>query len=279
MPAVSALLSVLALAQLPPGVPVSVEGIQGLDGTIRHTVSRANAEQHYEVLVGLPDGYDASASRRYPVVYVLDAGIHYPVLRTYHEYMTNSGRVPEVIFVGISYGTSDWQAGNNRSHDFTAPSDEREYWGGASDFLDFLELELIPGIEDAYRADPERRVVFGQSLGGQFVLFAAQTRPEVFWGYIASNPALHRNLEYFLRTAPAEASDRRVFVASGSDDTPRFRIPAVEWIEHWTAIDAPPWSLEAVTLEGHFHFSAPPTAYRLGMQWLFDVSTGTDSTE
>lgn len=278
MPAASALLTVFAFAQLSSGDPVAVEGIHGLDGTVRHTIASENAEHEYDILVGLPDGYDTS-DQRYPVVYVLDAGIHFPVLFPYHGYMTIGGAVPEVIFVGISYGTSDWRAGNNRSHDFTAPSDEREEWGGAGDFLDFLERELIPGIEKAYRADPDRRVVFGQSLGGQFALFAAQTRPDVFWGYIASNPALHRNLEFFLETVPAASPDRRVFVASGSDDAPRFRVPAVAWIEHWSAIDDSPWSLETVTLDGHTHFSAPPTTYRRGIEWLFDVSTGTDSAD
>jgi len=32
--------------------------------------------------------------------------------------------IPEAILVGISYGTDDWQQGNLRSTDFTAPSAE-----------------------------------------------------------------------------------------------------------------------------------------------------------
>ena len=40
-------------------------------------------------------------------------------------------------------------------------------------------------------------------------------------------------------------------------DDPRFREPALAWIEHWTANEHP-WRLEARTLEGHNHFSALP---------------------
>jgi predicted alpha/beta superfamily hydrolase len=36
-----------------------------------------------------------------------------------------------------------------------------------------------------------------QGLGGQFVLYTALTRPDLFWGHIASNPALHRNLPFY----------------------------------------------------------------------------------
>lgn len=265
----NALFGLLAFAQLSTGQPIEVDGIYTLDGSVHYEITSEHAEHRYDILVGLPRGYDVEAGRRYAVVYVLDAGLHYPVLRSYHNYMINGAEVPDVIFVGVSYGTSDWQAGNNRSHDFTAPSEEREFWGGAKDYLRFLESELIPEIESTYRADPQRRVIFGQSLGGQFVLFAAQTKPEVFWGYIASNPALHRNLAFFLDASPANPDgSSRLYVATGSDDR-RFHGPAAQWIEHWSSIETPPWQLKTETLDGHTHFSAPPVSYRRGIKWVF----------
>lgn len=270
MPLTPAITGLLALAQLSAGQVLEVEGIQGFSTTIHHEIRSEKAEHRYDVLVGLPRTYDESGEERYPVVYVLDAGVHYPTLFGYHNYMINSGALPEVIFVGVSYGTNDWREGNNRSHDFTAPTEEREFWGGASDYLDFLAAELMPAIAENYRVNTERQILFGQSLGGQFVLFTAQTRPEVFWAYIASNPALHRNLEFFLEATPEHAPDRRVFVASSENDSPQFRGPAVEWIQHWTGRDALPWQLRAVTLEGQDHFSAPPVSYREGMLWLFE---------
>ena len=94
----------------------------------------------------------------------------------------------------------------------------------------------------------------------------------LFWGRIASNPALHRNLPFFLELhgeADSAAERSRLFVASASNDTPRFREPALEWIEHWSGVANPPWELEIVTLEGHGHMSAPPASYRRGMRWLF----------
>ena len=202
-------------------------------------------------------------------MYVLDGGELYPLFASYSGYLAAGKEIPPLILVAISYGTDDWEQGNDRSHDYTAPTEEREHWGGAIDFQGFLENELIPFVEDKYRSDAKRRIVFGQSLGGQFVLFTAQTRPDLFWGHIASNPALHRNLPFFLETVPADPeTPSHLFVGSGSDDDPRFRTPALEWIEHWSSKDSTPWRLRVETLEGHSHFSAPPASFRDGLRWL-----------
>lgn len=223
----------------------------------------------FHLFVRLPDDYDQSGERRYPTVYLLDGGIQFPMLATYHWYLNLGDEVPDAIVVGISYGAVTFEDGNYRSTDFTAPAAERDRWGGAATFQRFLSDELIPHIERSYRSRADRRVIFGQSMGGQFVLYTALTQPDLFWGHIASNPALHRNLPFFLVRHTSSDSASKVFVASGSQDTPRYRDPAVRWIEHWSNVDDKPWLLRTMTLDGHTHLSAPPASYRAGMTWLF----------
>lgn len=245
--------------------------LHGLGEIRYHRVESKAAEHTYHVYVRLPEGYRDGSDPRYPTVYLLDGGVTFPALAAYYRYLFMGGEVPETILVGIAYGTSDWRSGNNRAHDYTAPSSEREHWGGAADFQKMLRTELLPLIERTYRADPSRRIVFGQSLGGQLVLFSALTDPGLFWGHIASNPALHRNLGFFIE-AESKAKSKTVsklFVASGSDDEPRFREPALEWMDVWSKREERPWALEVITLEGHSHFSALPAAFRQGMIWLF----------
>jgi predicted alpha/beta superfamily hydrolase len=264
-----AILIAAAAGAISSGQPVNIEGLQGLGDTRHHVVQSEVLDKRLHVFVGLPDGYEESADESYPTVYVLDGGELYPLLRPYLDYLYNGGEAPKMIVVGISYGTRDWRNGNDRSHDFTAPTDEREFWGGAATFQAFLGEELLPFIEDNYRSAGDRRVVFGQSLGGQFVLFTAQTKPELFWGHIASNPALHRNLPLFLTMRPDRASSSRVFVGDASDDDPRFLEPRARWIEHWLRQEGLPWELRVEALEGHNHFSAPPESFRRGIRWLF----------
>jgi predicted alpha/beta superfamily hydrolase len=250
--------------------PVIVDGLQGLGDSRHHLVASESLEKDYHVFVRLPPGYDPTEDRSFPTVYVLDGGELYPLFASYAGYLFAGREIPKLILVGVSYGTDDWEQGNNRGHDYTAPTDEREHWGGAAHFQGFLERELIPFIEDRYPSDARRRIIFGQSLGGQFVLFTAQTRPDLFWGHIASNPALHRNLPFFLETLPqAPETQSHLFVGSGTHDDPRFRVPALEWIDHWTSREDAPWRLKVEILDGHSHFSAPPAAFRNGLRWLF----------
>lgn len=244
-----------------------VTHLQSLSDTDYFFVENEAIERGYHIYVNRPANYDASKS--YPVVYLLDGGNQLPMLAGYHRLLLFGEEVPPAILVAISYGSDSFEEGNFRSTDFTAPSDERDYWGGAAAFRDFLADTLIPEIESRYPARKDRRIIFGQSLGGQFVLFTAQTRPALFWGYIASNPALHRNLDFFLNTVPKPEPAANVFVASATEDVERFRVPALRWIEHWEGMADRPWALKAVDLPGHTHMSAPPAAYRQGMLWLF----------
>lgn len=246
--------------------------MQGLGDTRYEQIDSEIVGRSYHTFIMLPDGYEPSADKKYPTIYVLDGGALFPLLSAYYRYLNLGEEIPEAIIVGISYGSSTFEGGNYRSTDYTARSPERAYWGGADKFQAFLREELIPYVEEKYESNPDRRIIFGQSLGGQFVLYTALTRPGLFWGHIASNPALHRNLPFFLENhAVATAAHERsnLFVGSGSLDDPRYRIPALKWMEHWSAAENSPWRLETMTLDGHSHMSAPPTSFRQGMRWLF----------
>lgn len=250
----------------------SIPGLQGLDKTYYHRVESEALGKGYHILVSVPKDYEESAGQRYPTIYILDGGLLYPMLRGYYNYLRDGGDSPAAIIVGISYGTSDFQDGNDRSHDYTAPSAEREYYGGAAAFQAFLADELLPFIEDRYRSDAGRRVIFGQSIGGQFVIYTAQTEPSLFWGHIASNPALQRNLPFFLESHSDEVGVGRLFIGDASNDDEQFRIPRQQWIAHWSEQTNTPWDLHVETLDGHNHFSAPPASFRRGLIWLFSAT-------
>lgn len=249
---------------------VDTRFMQGIGDTRYQQIDSVTVGRSYHIFTMLPDGYDLSSDKTYPTIYLLDGGSLFPLLAAYYQYLNSGEEIPDAIIVGISYGSDSFEGGNYRSTDYTAKSPERDYWGGAEKFQTFLSEELLPTIEQTYRSRPDRRVIFGQSLGGQFVLYTALTNPNLFWGHIASNPALHRNLSFFMENHAAPAGERsRLFVGSGSMDDPRFRTPALEWIEYWSANDDRPWQLETMSLEGHSHMSAPPASFRNGMKWLF----------
>lgn len=243
--------------------------LQGLNDPAYHKLESEILKRPFHLYVRLPDNYSDS-DEHYPTIYLLDGGHTFPMLAAYTQYLRFAEEIPPVIIIGISYGDDDFRAGNHRSTDFTAPSKERAHYGGAETFQSVLATEIIPLIETTYLADAERRVIWGQSLGGQFVLFTALTQPDLFWGHIASNPALHRNLDLFLALEPsATTGDSKLFVSLSSDDEPRFLGPAQAWLAAWTGREAAPWTLGHAVLDGEGHFSAAPRAFRDGLRFLF----------
>jgi len=245
--------------------------LQGLGKPNYHVVKSAQNESTYHLIVRLPDGYNKN--NKYPTIYLLDGGISYPLLSAYYHYLRFTEEIPAMIIVGISYGTDDWQKGNARSVDFTVKSPQREHWGGAKKFQNVLKNSILPLIENNYASDPEKRLIFGNSIAGQFVLYTAMTTPGLFAGHIASNPALHRNLTFFLNKnnfGQNVTPSPKLYVSSGSKDEVQFREPAVKWIQYWQSQKTHPWILKTETLNNEGHMSAIPMAFTQGVRWILN---------
>lgn len=219
------------------------------------------------IYVSLPENYAAHPERSYPTVYLTDGDSLFPLLAPTHMFLSYDEPVPPAIIVGIAYGSFDPAAGNLRHVDFTWPTETAP---GAAAYQNFLSDELIPQIERRFRSNPERRVLVGQSRGGGFVLYSALTAPDLFWGRIASNPALRSQREPFYG-APATASrrDLGLFVASGERDHEDLRAEARAWTDHWHARAQRPWELNSVSIDNGTHAASIGEVYRQGMVWLF----------
>lgn len=249
----------------PNDVPVAPPA--ALRGDRFHLVS-TEVGRGYDIYVRYPEGYDPASRRVYPTVYLTDGDSLFPILAANHLFLHYDDGLPEALVVGIAYG--GFAPGvNMRQVDFATPG-EGVTEAGASAFQRFLKAELIPLIESRYRSDPDRRVLFGQSRGGAFVLYSAVTDPDLFWGRIASNPSITPGREsLFGSPAPASRDDLGVVVVSGSRDRSDLRQEAAEWLSTWSERRDAPWAVLGVTLEGGTHAADSPAAYREGMNWLF----------
>lgn len=221
------------------------------------------------IYVRLPADYATQPERRYPIVYLLDGDSLFPILGANHLFLTYDDQLPEAIVVGIAYGGFD-PAVNRRDVDFTPPAEgvapER---AGAPAFQRMLKEELLPMVEGRWRADPARRILFGQSRGGSFVLYSAFTDPDLFWARIASNPAFLPGRDLFFGPPPrATRQDLRLIVSSGTNDRPYLRATALEWFRHWDG-RAAPWTIRAQTIEGGTHAADAGNVYRQALRWLF----------
>ena len=241
--------------------PRAVDPMFGLGDRESFSFRSDRLDRDFHVLVRLPRSY-GEGDRDYPMVFLLDGGILFPMLSPFQLMMEVEGSADEVILVGISYGGLGFSNGNLRGTDYTAASPEIEYFGGAADFAAFLGEQLLPELRARYRIDAERRVLLGQSLGGQFAIFGALTRPELFSTWVAVNPAIHANLAMFLElAAQPDAPPTELVLALGSDDTPRYRDAAVDWLSARRADPDPGVALKLIELPGAHHATSAPAAY------------------
>lgn len=254
-----------------------LDHLPALNDPDHHVFTSETLGRPFHVYVRLP--YDYDEAKDYPVVYLLDGDVLFPLIGAYQLLLEFDEPVPEVIIVGIAYGGLGRENGNYRGTDYSAPGGERE--GVADQYQRFLSDELLPFVEERYPADPARRIIFGQSRGAHFVLYTALTQPTLFWGHIASNPSLQPNKAFFFEDhghPPSTASN--LFFSSGSRDWERLRTEAREWFDHWSGKADTPWRLKTVTLEGETHAAGVTNVYRAAMKWLFaDEAAANNQSE
>lgn len=120
-----------------------------------------------------------------PVIYMTD-GQWRRIDHKYIHYLTYKKMIPPVIVAGVGY-PKEVPADLARTYDLLY--DPRS-------FLKEMTEEIIPLVEEKHNVDQNRRILFGASTGGHFVVYAflqnALDSRKTFSGYIGSSPHLLR---------------------------------------------------------------------------------------
>src|SRR5215217_5553 len=163
---------------------------QAVTGTVkRFALKSAVLGEERVILVRTPAGYETN-KLSYPVLYMTDGDAHMGHTASTIEFLTQNGRIPDLIVVGVTNTDRTRDLTPVKSSDKTPAGELRSPTsGGADNFLKFFETELIPLIEDQYRVQPYR-ILAGHSLGGLFTLHAMISKPGLFNSYIAVSPSL-----------------------------------------------------------------------------------------
>lgn len=225
-----------------------------------------------QIFIKRPAGASEDGDEPLPIIYALDADQAFPLLASYSWALTFNEEMSPAILVGIGYG-SIAQGVNMRGTDYTVPSATREGTGGAATFLEVIEQEIIPLVEAQVSADPERRMLVGQSLGGHFVLYQALERPGLFDLGLAINPAIHNSPEWFMEALATRGDvdgEQALFVTSAEDDVPRFGNPARQFLLAAQANPPQGLCIAARVLDDHQHLTSMPAAFRAAMRWQAD---------
>ena len=229
----------------------------------------------FYLYISFPDDYDKS-EKKYPVLYLLDGDVTFGTAASIARYLQFGNTIPELIIVGIGYGTLNKSEGNMKSRDYTiSPKRGRSGTGGAPKFREFLKEELIPYMESTYRANPDERTISGYSLGSLFAIYTLFTEPGLFNNYIIGSPHLSWD-EYRIFTVQEEAFENmddieaKVFISVGSEeDEEKYFNPIDEMV---TLIDEKGYEslkMETKVFDGGTHLICPPEALVYGLVSVF----------
>lgn len=258
----------------------------GITATAQNDISIGHTESLYSELmqeerkldIHLPQNYDTT-KKTYPVLYLLDSYYNFKHVVGTVEYLILNRKIPDLIIVGIR--------NTNRSRDLTPDASEiGEYHqkrlgttAGADAFLSFIEKELIPHIEDNYRASPYR-ILEGHSLGGLFCVYTIFQKPELFSSHLIISPSLwytNKTIEQALEDVfpnpdPLKNTSYYVSLATENGGTMRGNIYKLngEFANYSNAHkDANiRYKYEPMPLESHGSLGLPSTFF--GLRYIFE---------
>lgn len=170
----------------------------------------------------LPGAFDKE--KAYPVIYALDGSMNEDFLHITGlvQFFNLQFAMPEFIIVGI--------ANVDRKRDFTFYTDneklKKDYptTGHSDVFIQFLEKELQPFIQSAYKTT-ETKYLIGQSLGGLLATEILLKKPELFSYYFIISPSLWwdnesllENAATFLKANFKDDDEKYVYISAGAQE-------------------------------------------------------------
>ena len=212
---------------------------QSSNATFNHKIKSSFNGKTYELNVALPKKYSNQDTVHYPVLYVLDGKFSFNLMHSIREVMDLGKELKDIIIVSIdakSTTEDEWFA--SRYYDLTPSSIPQAdtLWskimniaegkfksGGADNFLNTIEQELIPFVNAHYKTSADRGLS-GHSLGGLFTGYCFLKKPKLFNRYGINSPSFWWNnsemgrLENDFASQNTELSAKVSFSVVSSED-------------------------------------------------------------
>ncbi|WP_241485273.1 alpha/beta hydrolase [Psychroserpens damuponensis] len=170
-------------------------------------------------LISIPDSYNDSTevAKKYPIIILLDGYTHFKTASGIVHFMSSNRNrnnlMPESIIIAI--------VNIDRERDFTVTKIKTKRpntMGGGRKFLNFIEKELIPYVDENYRTEPSRTLV-GHSLGGLLTLNSYMDKNSVFDSYISIDPSIWWSKEMIknkVDSMPSLSLNKKLYIATAN---------------------------------------------------------------
>jgi hypothetical protein len=234
----------------------------------------------FTIQVCLPKSFENQ--KKYPVVYLLDADKSLGMAKEIADWLMFGQEIQDIIIVGISYNKDDETWWMNRSRDYIPTSDTvsefGKRWpkaGGADRFLDFIQNDLKPLIENKYSLNKESSGIIGFSFGGLLVSYSMITRPDLFDRYIIISPGLVWDNSLVSRleenySISNKVLSKKIFMSiSAKDPTELVIEPTKQLVDNINSRGYQGLELSYEFYENETHFSGYPRALASGLKKLY----------
>ncbi|MBF4466189.1 alpha/beta hydrolase [Flavobacterium sp. LC2016-12] len=183
------------------------------------TIEAPQLKTTRKIWVYLPEGYSASAKKKYSVIYMHDAQNLFDAKTSYVgewnvDEKLDSLKAP-VIVIGIEHG-------NDKRIDELTPFKNEKYGGGNADnYLDFIVKTLKPYIDTNYRTKTKAKntTIMGSSLGGLVSYYAILKYPEVFGNAGVFSPSFWFSNDIYTYTEQAPKNKTRIYFLCGDKES------------------------------------------------------------
>lgn len=248
----------------------------------RYTIHSKVLKENRTYSVYLPASYKSNPNKRYIVAYVLDgerskflevSGIS----QSMHSSFNLKLQIPELIIVSIE--------NIDRTKDFT-PTNSLNYLdkeniaafkssGKANDFMNFIEKELMPEINNSFRTVPQNMII-GHSMGGLFALHCLLENPKIFSYYLLIDPSWFWDHNYIGKRGEEVLEKQidlkaRVYIALANNfhEDKRHYQWGMEFYELLKKNKSPDLSAEVKYFEDEKHLTVTIPATYYGLRYLF----------
>ena len=232
-------------------------------------------KKEYQLKVLLPAKYSASDTVRFPVLYVLDGNYATNLFQSTLDLFSLAPELQQVIIVtidGVNTSYEQWLA--SRYYDYTPSSDPAADTaiarfmktpvvpsGGAAAFLQTLEKQILPWVEQHYKTNADKGL-YGHSLGGLFSAYCLLQKPALFCKYSINSPSLwwrqgEMAKQFASTAAPNVTIDARVFLSAGKLEGD-FMIKPIDAFEKVIITNLPGIKMNYKIFDDETHLSVVP---------------------
>lgn len=156
-------------------------GLQIVQAQIEYKTIPSNImQEERKIKIQLPRSYNQQNKKKYPIFIVMDGEYLFEPFAGMIDYLSYWEEIPEAIVVGVMQQP-------NRKLEMQVDEETYLPFAQGEDFFDFLDIELLPYIQENYRTSL-MSIIAGHNLSANFMNFFLFRNDESFQGYINLSP-------------------------------------------------------------------------------------------